>query len=775
MSFLPSLSRCIGFDNCKMMTLFVLCYPQSVEKVRDHTRFRCSRTCAAHDQASPELVAKPQPTPLARLAEHLQSTKLEAAQIDSALRSKIAEQQLAMSITDIGRLEIESRRLISELGNRDPVAALTAQISAQELRHLEPWRKRFQQLALRKEAYMQTDPAELKKKCSDLAKDAQLSPTEVLLLWTALYADPEERMFLASIVLSESDSDRLPQFNFHIATKKGTSFLSQFGEALTTFSLPLFPADEAYDLTNAKLLRDAVNGSRRSSVEPSGAGTTAHTVFRRARGQDDILGTGTFPVTRRARGQDDILGTGTFPVTTNPQTGAPEVDVTQVELAFDNRLLPAAHTVLQSRRAGKGCTHTRERAYPRGEEASRADVRRARTTPRRCQCTGDGSVPAAEPPAPSSSARRERQRRHTTNHVGFLDRVAADPKQHVNQNTGRSLPLARRFAPRQSACRTAGSAPLTREQLPRPGHTLAKRDNTTTRPPRRGETTSPASPLAGAGECLSADDLDRLVGAHTQLPAAAFFRWRNGGITTTDLRAQLTRAREWTPTLFIVHARFHWVATELTNDQWIIWDSAPSRAVRADIAKFAKNLCLPDPTFLPAPQQATGSMECGLFAALFTLLRAAGRPIPPHASIALAPLRAHLNDHKTFFTSGNSDPRTDQEPQTTAPVALLGADSHPPHAPTICTHHGRRATATNTAEPTAVTTSRASTDTNRTRNGKRTRRPISRTGDQRVPSRMPHFRRRRRYRGALGRPPRMRRLRLNPRNVERHCRITVVR
>jgi hypothetical protein len=74
---------------------------------------------------------------------------------------KIAEQQLALTISEIGRLEIEARRVLVASGPTDPVQALTDQLSAQEQRQLEPCRKRLQQLTVRKHRYMAMDASDL--------------------------------------------------------------------------------------------------------------------------------------------------------------------------------------------------------------------------------------------------------------------------------------------------------------------------------------------------------------------------------------------------------------------------------------------------------------------------------------------------------------------------------------------------------------------------------------------------------------------------------------
>ena len=224
---------------------------------------------------------------------------------------KIAEQQLGLSISEVGRLEIEARRVQIANEPADAVQALTNQLSAQEQRQLEPWRKRLQQLTVRKNRYMAMEASDLKKRAVDMAKDACLSPTELLILWTALYADEDERKLMAALVVAETDPDKIPLFNYNIATKKGDVFLSQHGAELAHFGLPLFPEHREYDLQNQKLLRGG---------DPSGAGKVNRpAVFRDNRGDEDLLGAGS-----------------TLPLVQNPETNQWEADATLVQKAFDD-------------------------------------------------------------------------------------------------------------------------------------------------------------------------------------------------------------------------------------------------------------------------------------------------------------------------------------------------------------------------------------------------------------------------------------------------------
>jgi hypothetical protein len=180
---------------------------------------------------------------------------------------------------------------------------LTEQLSRQELRQLEGWRKLFQQLQHRAAQYSSMSSAALVKRHLELAKDEQLSPTESLLLYATLHANEEQRLLLAAIVCCESDSTKMPMFNFSLAVGKGESYLSQYGSLLETLPLPLFPATTEFDLLNGKLLREydsfLSNNTPSGGAAPNPASFSSRSaLFRRQRlgNRPDVLGGGTLAV-----------------------------------------------------------------------------------------------------------------------------------------------------------------------------------------------------------------------------------------------------------------------------------------------------------------------------------------------------------------------------------------------------------------------------------------------------------------------------------------------
>jgi len=79
-----------------------------------------------------------------------------------------------------------------------------------------------------------------------------------------------------------------------------------------------------------------------------------------------------------------------------------------------------------------------------------------------------------------------------------------------------------------------------------------------------------------------------------------------------------------------------------------IYDSAPSPAVRRDASRLASLCGWHQPTFIPCPQQAYGSQECGLFAIAVVLLH--GEFVLPTGTFSLAKTRPILQQ---FLSTGD--------------------------------------------------------------------------------------------------------------------------
>ena len=158
---------------------------------------------------------------------------------------------------------------------------------------------------------------------------------------------------------------------------------------------------------------------------------------------------------------------------------------------------------------------------------------------------------------------------------------------------------------------------------------------------------------SGDRGCLSSTELDLLLGADAVLPANTFFLLKNGFITEQQVSAHLR------PGVMVVWVRYHWVALRLSGGGAAlgveVFDSASSAPVTRDLRRLAYALGLAPPSFPPCPQQRRGSNECGLFAALFAWLLAAGETPPRNGCFAdLSPLRAAFPDKVKMLLLGRS-------------------------------------------------------------------------------------------------------------------------
>ena len=120
-----------------------------------------------------------------------------------------------------------------------------------------------------------------------------------------------------------------------------------------------------------------------------------------------------------------------------------------------------------------------------------------------------------------------------------------------------------------------------------------------------------------ANGCLSSVDIDETLCRPNLPPAALFYRWEQGKVSTAECYRRITGSEG--KGIFVLYCRHHWVACSLKGTQLYVWDSAPSHPVRRDISKFCR--CISEghsriivPRFQLSPRQTRGSTECGLFA-----------------------------------------------------------------------------------------------------------------------------------------------------------------
>jgi hypothetical protein len=113
-------------------------------------------------------------------------------------------------------------------------------------------------------------------------------------------------------------------------------------------------------------------------------------------------------------------------------------------------------------------------------------------------------------------------------------------------------------------------------------------------------------------DCLSDIDINKVVGHITLTPADAFCAEKR---KSDDTVRQLATHLKGKSGLLIIHTRHHWLAAQLQQRVFTVYDSAISPPVQRDVYKLALEMGWNPPTFAACPQQHYGTNECGLFAA----------------------------------------------------------------------------------------------------------------------------------------------------------------
>jgi hypothetical protein len=166
-----------------------------------------------------------------RLANNLGVGVEDIANLDAALRHQLAK-ELGLTTREACIVDIEARRLKATAFSSDPsgtsaIEKLADHLSKQELREIQPFRLKVQQLQARREQWATLTTDDLKAKFLNLAKDRQLSPMESILGQLALFATHDERRMFGALLINETETDKIPQLNLLIAAKKGEVFLQQ--------------------------------------------------------------------------------------------------------------------------------------------------------------------------------------------------------------------------------------------------------------------------------------------------------------------------------------------------------------------------------------------------------------------------------------------------------------------------------------------------------------------------------------------------------------------
>ncbi len=125
-------------------------------------------------------------------------------------------------------------------------------------------------------------------------------------------------------------------------------------------------------------------------------------------------------------------------------------------------------------------------------------------------------------------------------------------------------------------------------------------------------------------DCLSAKDIDKILGNTILVPAGSFYYARHAEQGYDELATRLRKATG----LLIIHTRHHWLAASVTRECTTFYDSARSRPVERDMRALARTMGWQKLKFATCPQQQYGTNECGIFAILNVLLLHEGVSIP---------------------------------------------------------------------------------------------------------------------------------------------------
>jgi len=187
--------------------------------------------------------------------------------------------------------------------------SLKTYFATAEQRTLEPWRVEDQRLQAERNAVKAMTLGEVQDAFLEAAKNATLTPDEVMTGTYLLFANTDAAKQYGMMVLQRRGLARVRAHNSFVLEHMEASLSSANASRIAALQFPLFPPTKAFNGPNARLMIEAesevAGGRKRAATTPA--------VFRRA----------------------DVDGGGVMPVVQDPQTGMWGVDMTEVEKAFD--------------------------------------------------------------------------------------------------------------------------------------------------------------------------------------------------------------------------------------------------------------------------------------------------------------------------------------------------------------------------------------------------------------------------------------------------------
>ncbi|CUE72298.1 TATE DNA transposon, putative, partial [Bodo saltans] len=532
---------------------------------------------------SPVIPREPE-EPTTLVAKYLKVTTEEL----SLLPETMIQETMAKLALD---LPLQAKVLLSIRRTTDqPRDALALHFAEKERRLFDPWLVDEAKFRTRRDKFLAEDIEALKTAFVDLAKSNAVSATECVMATYALFVD---RKYLAGILVRELPEDRIKAHNFLVAKLLGDDFLLQHGLALSRLPWPLFPPDPRLTATNVKLLMEA--------RECSGGAPTS---------------IGAMPKVFRPLGQV-MGGEPNLPVLSGPD--GPYVDCFQI--ANITRGLEAQVTKLSEQRRNQP-------SRPYQQQQQHPQQRHYNQPNHSYQGRNRGGYQGG---SRGGHGGRGGHWRGPRGGEGDADGEAPDPHESQGQPQAQTQDTQARFLGGLpmggDKNKDTRSASIGRDREGRGGEGRSNGE-------RSGEEQSRAS----GAEALSSQDIDAFLAEAGcfYVPAALFFRWQEGTISTNEvLRSMKYNAP------FVVHFRHHWVTIviDATTREAQVWDSAPSPMVTRDLTRAATKLGWTRVEMKKSPRQARGSQECGLFAVAAVLLLTHVGYVPEVGERRLAHLR----------------------------------------------------------------------------------------------------------------------------------------
>ena len=176
--------------------------------------------------------------------------------IEEAKLSAVPHTTLQRVMDELGWTATESARAFASIAQKPD--SLREYFETKEKRELEKWRSMAERQQRQREAILADSLREQQSLFIDLAKNAMLTPQEVMIGVYLLFGDEEALRFFRGVLLRARGKDRIVAHNFFVASLLPPVFLATHGDTLVDFPFPLFPPDARFSALNQKLLHEGI-------------------------------------------------------------------------------------------------------------------------------------------------------------------------------------------------------------------------------------------------------------------------------------------------------------------------------------------------------------------------------------------------------------------------------------------------------------------------------------------------------------------------------------